>query len=81
MEHILCTIFYKFCWFLTLPVLLVCVYDGADRPAIKRGRKVDPRQLESIPAIKVLAEGFGYKNHDVCMSFEFTKYNTSSYNI
>jgi hypothetical protein len=59
--------FYKLCKFLRSPVTWVFVFDGRDRPTLKRGKTVPASTTPSwVGPCKALIECFGFYVHQVC---------------
>ncbi|KAF8054913.1 PIN domain-like protein [Lyophyllum atratum] len=57
------TLYSKLCRYLKLPVVLVFVPDGEGRPAIKRGRAVQPQPLWMSDYVEELVRAFGFYIH------------------
>ncbi|KAH9927787.1 PIN domain-like protein, partial [Fomitopsis serialis] len=54
------TLFFRLARLLRLPVHAIFVFDGPDRPAMKRGRRVVPTGHWMVGAMKCFIEAFGY---------------------
>ncbi|THU80442.1 PIN domain-like protein [Dendrothele bispora CBS 962.96] len=59
----LATFFYKLSFFLSLPISLVFVLDGPQRPAIKQGKTVHSVPHWMIHSVRELVTAFGYHIH------------------
>lgn len=59
------TLFYRLERLLRLPVHAVFVFDGPDRPPMKRGRRVVPTGHWMVDAMKEMIVAFGYVFHNV----------------
>lgn len=59
------TLFYKLA---ELPIAVVFIFDGPERPETKRGTKVIDSEHWMIPHLKKMADGFGFKWHMVSPS-------------
>lgn len=62
------TIFYQFARLFRLPIAVMLVYDGAQRPKSKRGKKVKGTPHGLTRVVKQMGVYFGFRNHDVCAS-------------
>ncbi|KAH9939893.1 PIN domain-like protein, partial [Amylocystis lapponica] len=58
------TLFYRLARLFSLPVLVIFVFDGANRPGVKRGTKVLPNQHWLTDGFKTFVEAFGFKWHN-----------------
>lgn len=74
------TLFYQLCNFQEAPLTPIFVFDGAGRPAIKRGVRVDHRPLWLIAPLKSLIQSFGYYQYDVRVQICFPLLTSSSLN-
>jgi len=59
------TLFFKFCRLLKAPVTLVFVFDGPDRPPVKRGKAVIHQPPWLLDHLKTLIRAFGFSFHQV----------------
>jgi Holliday junction resolvase YEN1 len=66
---------YRFCHYLKLPVTLVFVFDGDERPSIKRGGKVVAERPWIVDRLKELINGFGFYSHQVCLFLPVIMYS------
>ncbi|KAG6836757.1 hypothetical protein H0H93_003676 [Arthromyces matolae] len=55
--------FNRLCEFLTVPAVFVFVYDGHNKPSVKRGKKVKRTPLWYLEHVKALLNAFGYRHH------------------
>ena len=63
-------LFYRLCWLLTLPVIPVFVFDGPDRPKVKRGVNVKTGKPHWLsPPFKKFIEVFGFFWYMVSFTF------------
>ena len=58
-------LFFKLCRYLRSPVTLVFVFDGPQRPHVKRGKKVVHRAHQLTEEAKELITAFGFYYHQV----------------
>ncbi|TFK72356.1 PIN domain-like protein, partial [Pluteus cervinus] len=57
--------FFKLCRFLSIPAIFVFVFDGPERPPIKRNTQILSKQtIWLIPHLKTLIRAFGFHVHD-----------------
>lgn len=60
--------FYQLCQFSMAPVTLIFVFDGPQRPAIKRGKRVVHHPTRIVEHVKKLITAFGYYFYEVRVS-------------
>lgn len=54
------TLFYRCSHMLRSPMLPLFVFDGPDRPAMKRGSLINREPHKMEPNLKLILEGFGF---------------------
>jgi len=62
-------LFFHLCWLLALPVVPIFVFDGNDRPSIKRGVKVKTRAHWLTERLQSFIEAFGFHWYTVAFLY------------
>ena len=63
------TLFYKLAWLLQAYVVPVFVFDGPDRPTVKRGHHVRKKAHSMTTMFRCLIAAFGFHSHNVSTLF------------